>query len=155
MSLEKMIFQIISAIITTCGFGLMFNIKNKNLVHTSIAGGLSWAIYLWGQELQLPEGLSYFIATLAMAIYSEVVARIISTPVTTILIAALIPLAPGGGIYYTMYNLLDKNYPIALQKGIQTFIIAGAMAVGIFSASTLFKLYDELKINFKKNSKVE
>lgn len=154
MSLEKMIFQIISAIITTFGFGLMFNIKNKNLFHTSIAGGLSWAIYLLGQELKFSEGLSYFIATLVMAIYSEVVARKISTPVTTILIAALIPLAPGGGIYYTMYNLLDKNYPIALQKGIQTFIIAGAMAVGIFSASTLFKLYDELKTKFE-NSKVE
>ena len=51
-----------------------------------------------------------------------------------------------------MYNLLDKNYPIAVQKGIQTFIIAGAMAVGIFSASTLFKLYDEIKIKFGKNS---
>lgn len=152
MSIEKMIFQIISAVITTCGFGLMFNIKNKNLIHTSIAGGLSWAIYLWGQELDFPEGLSYFIATLVMAIYSEVVARKIDTPVTTILIAALIPLAPGGGIYYTMYNLLDKNYPIALQKGIQTFIIAGAMAVGIFLASTIFKLYDELKAKFKDSS---
>ena len=128
MPIEKMIFQIFSAVITTCGFGLMFNIKNKNLVHTSIAGGLSWAVY------------------------SEIIAKRISTPVTTILIAALIPLAPGGGIYYTMYNLLDKNYPIAVQKGIQTFIIAGAMAVGIFSASTLFKLYDEIKIKFGKNS---
>ena len=80
-----------------------------------------------------------------MAIYSEIVAKKLSTPVTTILIAALIPLAPGGGIYYTMYNLLDKNYPIAVQKGIQTFIIAGAMAVGIFSASTIFKLYNRFK----------
>lgn len=152
MPIEKMIFQIFSAVTTTFGFGLMFNIKNKNLIHTSIAGGLSWAIYLLGQKLEFPEGLSYFIATFTMAIYSEIVARKISTPVTTILIAALIPLAPGGGIYYTMYNLLDKNYPIAVQKGIQTFIIAGAMAVGIFSASTLFKLYDEIKIKFGKNS---
>lgn len=152
MPIEKMIFQIFSAVITTYGFGLMFNIKNKNLLHTSIAGGLSWAIYLLGQKLEYPEGFSYFIATFVMAIYSEIVAKKLSTPVTTILIAALIPLAPGGGIYYTMYNLLDKNYPVAIQKGIQTFIIAGAMAVGIFSASTLFKLYNELKVKLKKNS---
>lgn len=147
MPIEKMIFQIFSAMVTTCGFGLMFNIKNKNLLHTSIAGGLSWAIYLLGQKLEYSEGVSYFIATFAMAIYSEIVAKKLSTPVTTILIAALIPLAPGGGIYYTMYNLLDKNYPIAVQKGIQTFIIAGAMAVGIFSASTIFKLSNRLKKN--------
>lgn len=149
MSWEKAVFQIISAVFTTFGFGLLFNIKDKNLFHTSIAGGLSWAIYLLGQKLGYSEGLTYFIATFAMAVYSEIVSRKISTPVTTILIAALIPLAPGGGIYYTMYNVIDKNYPLAAQKGIQTFIIAGAMAVGIFSASTLFKVYDEVKAKLK------
>lgn len=150
MSVEKIIFQIIAAIFTTFGFGLMFNIKHKNLFHTSIAGGLSWAVYLLGQHLNYSEGLTFFIATFALALYSEAVSRIIYTPVTTILIAALIPLAPGGGIYYTMYNLIDKNYPMAVQKGIQTFIIAGAMAVGIFSASTVFRLYDEIKSRINK-----
>ena len=152
MPIEKMIFQIFSAVITTFGFGLMFNIKNKNLIHTSIAGGLSWAIYLLGQKLEFPEGLSYFIATFTMAIYSEIVARKISTPVTTILIAALIPLAPGGGIYYTMYNLLDKNYDLALQKGVETFIIAGAMAMGVYAGSTIFRLYDNLKLLISKKN---
>lgn len=154
MSLEKAIFQIISAVLTTCGFGLLFNIRDRNLLHTSIAGGVSWAIYLFGQKLDYSEGLTYFIATFGMAVYSEIVARKISTPVTTILIAALIPLAPGGGIYYTMYNIIDKNYPVAAQKGIQTFIIAGAMAVGIFSASTLFKVYDEIKLKLRNRKNI-
>ena len=57
MPIEKMIFQIFSAMITTCGVGLMINIKNKNLLHTSIAGGLSWAIYLLGQKLEYSEGV--------------------------------------------------------------------------------------------------
>ena len=147
-----MIFQIFSAIIVTFGFGIIFNIKNKNLFYTSIAGGLSWATYLFSSELGYSDGMVYFIATFVTAIFSESISRKISTPITNILIASLIPLAPGGGIYYTMYNLLDKNYDLALQKGVETFIIAGAMAVGIFSASTLFKLYDEIKIKFGKNS---
>lgn len=43
-------------------------------------------------------------------------------------------------------------HPMAVQKGIQTFIIAGAMAVGIFSASTVFRLYDEIKSRVNKNT---
>ena len=43
------IVQIIAAIITTIGFGIMFNIKNRNLFHTGIAGGISWVVYLLGK----------------------------------------------------------------------------------------------------------
>ena len=68
------------------------------------------------------------------------------------MIASLIPLAPGGGIYYTMYNLLDKNYDLALQKGVETFIIAGAMAMGVYAGSTIFRLYDNLKLLISKKN---
>lgn len=79
----------------------MFNIKHKNLFHTSIAGGLELGISL-GQHLNYSEGLTFFIATFALALYSEAVSRIIYTPVTTILIAALIPLAPEEELLYNV-----------------------------------------------------
>ena len=63
MPIEKMIFQIFSAMVTTCGFGLMFNIKNKNLIHTSIAGGLkvlqSHQYYIF-PEIKAPISLYFF-----------------------------------------------------------------------------------------------
>ena len=147
-----MIFQIFSAVIVTFGFGIIFNIKNKNLFYTSIAGGLSWVTYLFSSELGYSDGMVYFVATFVTAIFSESISRKISTPITNILIASLIPLAPGGGIYYTMYNLLDKNYDLALQKGVETFIIAGAMAMGVYAGSTTFKLYDNLKLLISKKN---
>ena len=137
------IVQIIAAIITTIGFGIMFNIKNRNLFHTGIAGGISWVVYLLGKNYNLTDGPNYFIATLCLSLYSEIVARKLKTPVTTILIAALIPLAPGGGIYYMMYNLINKNYPLALEKVKSTNIIAGAMAVGIFTATNIMRIFKE------------
>ncbi|PID67274.1 MAG: hypothetical protein CR959_01025 [Fusobacteriales bacterium] len=137
--------QIIAAIITTISFGVLFNIKNKNLILTGIAGGISWAVYLLGLNLKFSDGLNYFIATLSLAIFAEIMSKKFITPATTILIPALIPLAPGGGIYYTMYNLINKNYPLALEHGISTFIIAGSMAVGVFTASSIIKIYDNIK----------
>ncbi len=140
--------QIIAAIITTVAFGVLFNIKNKNLFFTGIAGGISWTTYLLGKNLNFSVGLNYFTATLALSIFAEIMSIKFKTPATTILIPALIPLAPGGGIYYTMYYLINKNYPLALENGISTFIIAGSMAVGVFAAANIIKIYDNIrKIN--------
>lgn len=135
--------QIFAAIMTSFGFGIMFNIRGKNLFHTGVAGGISWLVYLLGTRANLSVGLVYFLATFCLSLYSEIIARKIKTTVTAILIPALIPLAPGGGIYYTMYNLIDKNYPMALEKGITTFIIAGSMAIGIFAVANIMRVIDK------------
>lgn len=145
MYFDNFIVQILASIITTIGFGIMFNIRNRNLFHTGIAGGISWAVYILGKNYGLTDGPNYFLATLSLSLYSEIVARKLNTPVTTILIAALIPLAPGGGIYYMMYNLINKNYSLAIEKGISTFIIAGAMAVGVFTATNIMRIFKENK----------
>lgn len=137
--------QITAAIFTTLGFGILFNVKERNLIHTSVAGGLSWAVYLFCSSQSYSLSFSYFLAAFILSLYSETIARIEKTPVTSIVIAAMIPLAPGGGIYYTMFHILDKNYPLALTKGVDTLIIAGSMALGVFSASVLFRVYQEFR----------
>lgn len=137
--------QILAAVITSFGFGIMFNIKGKPFLHTGIAGGISWLIYLLGMRAGLGVGVVYFLATFCLSLYAEIIARKFKITVTAIVIPALIPLAPGGGIYYTMYNLIDKNYPLALEKGITTFIMAGSMAVGIFAVANIMRIYDDRK----------
>lgn len=132
--------QIISAICTSFGFGIIFKVRGKNLIHTSIAGGMSWFVYLYTTKLGMGVGASYYLATLALSMYAEIISIKIKTTVTAVLIPALIPLAPGGAVYYTMYNVLDKNYPVALEKGVSSFIMAGAMAVGVFTATTIIKV---------------
>lgn len=140
-----MLQQILASILVTIGFGIVFNVKGKNLIYSSIGGGISWFIYLKCEEFNLTDGPRFFIATLILALYSEIIAKKLKIPATIVLIPALIPLAPGGGIYYTMYNLIEKNYPLALEKGINTFIIAGAMALGVFTAVNIIRIFDEIK----------
>lgn len=137
----KEIIQIISAGIVTFGFGLLFNIQGRNLIHTSIAGCLSWSCYLLCKNLGLAEEISYFLASVIIGLYSEIIAIKLNAPSNNILIAALIPLAPGGGVYYTMQNLIYKNYLVSFQNGIQTFLLAGSMALGVVTAIAILKLY--------------
>ena len=42
-----------------------------------------------------------------------------------------LPLVPGAGIYYTAYYFIQNENALALAKGISTFKIAVALAIGI------------------------
>lgn len=141
----KIIMQIISAGIITFGFGLLFNIQGKNLIYTSIAGCLSWLCYLLCKKLGLKDEVSYFLASVIIGLYSEIIAIKLDIPSNNILIAALIPLAPGGGVYYTMENLIYKNYSISFERGIGTFLLAGSMALGVVTAIAILKFYKFIK----------
>jgi uncharacterized membrane protein YjjB (DUF3815 family) len=143
-----MIFQTISAGFVTLGFAIMFNIRGRHLLYTSICGSMSWLVYLLAKQHGCSEYMSYFIATMMIALYSEIGARVWKTPVTTLLIAALIPMAPGGGIYRTMVSLINERFAEAAKNGMVTFGIAGSMAMGIVIVSTLFNAYS----NFKRGS---
>ena len=88
--------------IVTFGFGILFNIKGKKLIFAALGGGLSWYCYSLPLSLGLSEVSSLFISALVFSTYSEILARIFKTPVTSFIICALFPLVPGGGMYYTM-----------------------------------------------------
>lgn len=137
---DNYIIQIIAATITSIGFGIMVHVRGASLVHSGIAGGLSWGVYLFCKNINIGIGMTYFLSTLAFALYSEIVALKIKVPVISILIPALVPLAPGSGVYNTLYSFLNRHYVEGLEYGINTFIMGGAMAVGIFIGGNIIKI---------------
>ncbi|MCH3964122.1 MAG: threonine/serine exporter family protein [Clostridium sp.] len=148
-----MIINSIYALIATLCFAVLSNTRGKNLIFSSIGGGLSWFMYLFmNSYLNMSYILSYFFASLIGAIYSEIMARILKTPVTTFVIGAIIPLVPGGGMYNTMFETVQGNIDKSLETGIKTLAIAGTIAVGVFSVSSISKAYVlfRRKINIEK-----
>ncbi|MEQ8153854.1 MAG: threonine/serine exporter family protein [Clostridiaceae bacterium] len=135
-----MLKEIITVIISTLGFGIIFNIKGKNLIFASLGGGLGWLAYKLSFHALNSLPLSFFISAIIFSSYSEILARILKTPVTTFIICALIPLVPGGGMYYTMYEIVKGNIDQSLQLGINTLTSAGALSLGIIFVSTITKL---------------
>lgn len=126
------ITEILGAFIASITFGILFNVKGWSLFHSGIAGAISWFSYLLGRKYGLSDGANYFIATFLLTTYVKIISIKNKIPVIAVLIPALIPLAPGSGVYYTMYNLIEEHYLLALEKGISTCVIAGAMAIGAF-----------------------
>ena len=76
----------------------------------------------------------------AVSLYSEYMARKHHSPVTVYLVIAYIPLVPGGGAYYTMEHLVGGNTQLAMETGIHTLFVAGAIAMGIVLVSSLTRI---------------
>lgn len=128
-------------------FAVIFNIKGKNLFFAALGGGLDWFFYLLCQNQQIPDTVALFISVILVSVYSEVMARVLKTPVTTLIICAILPLVPGNGMYYTMLQTIEGNNYEALNLGINTLIKAGTIALAIALVSSFSKLFA-----FKKTS---
>lgn len=145
MNIKYIIIQSIFAFFATLGFGILFNIKGKKLFYAGLGGGLSWFTSLICQDFGFNINASFFISSITFSLYSEVMARILRTPVTTLIICALIPLVPGGGMYYTMYEAINGNILESITLGLNTLSSAGSLALGILFVSTLTRLFMSAK----------
>lgn len=139
-----MIEQVIAAFIATYGFGLLFRLSKEKLFFSAMNGVLSWFIYLIFAKLALSTSLTFFISSVSMTVYSEIMARKLKTPATILLIGGFIPLVPGSGVYYTMYGIITNDTVMIVKKGIQTLTIAGSITIGIFFGITLYNLFYKL-----------
>lgn len=142
-----MLHQVIFAIIATFCFGIIFNIRGKKIIFTSLGGGISWFTYIFFIEAGYSTVFSYFLASIALTLFSEIFAKYLGTPVTTILICGLIPLVPGGGIYYTMYNIIQENPEKASSEGLKTFLISCSLAMGIVFVTSFIKVIKNIHKN--------
>lgn len=71
-------------------------------------------------------------------LYAEIIARIVKAPATVFLIPAVIPLTPGGTLYYTMSAIVDGDMAKAQEQGGITLLVALGIAVGIVFISVIF-----------------
>lgn len=147
--------QTIYSIIATFGFGIIFNIHGRNLIFASLGGGLSWFIYSLSLQIHFSNTTSFFLSAVVFSIYSEILARKLKTPVTSLVVCALIPLVPGSGMYYTMYEAVTGDIMKSLQLGLSTIASAGALALGVIFVSTITRQYYLVKALRKKKLQKE
>lgn len=135
-----MILQTILSFFACMGFGILFNIRGKNLLFASLSGAISWFVYIVALNFNLSTTASLLLSSVCFSVYSEIFARILKTPVTSLVICGLIPLVPGAGMYNTMYQIILGNLETALRLGLETIASAGTLALGILFVSTTTKI---------------
>lgn len=130
----------IGAFLAALGFGVLFNIHGKKLWLAGLIAGAGGLVLQATQTAGMSEYAQNFLAGMTFALLSELCARIMHTPVTTFIAAALIPFVPGGTMYYMMTAIIDGDTLQALDYFVETLTIAGILALAILISHTLAKL---------------
>ena len=129
-----------AVLVGTFGFTILFGLKPKHVAAATLLGGLTYAVY-YGVDLLTPD---LFLSNLAAAFFAGVAAFGLAVfyraPAVTFSALAVIPLVPGGALYYMMYGLIAgdtalfrTNSGVALRVGL-------GIAAGIVFSSTVIGL---------------
>ena len=129
------ILPCVCAFLACLGFTLVFNIHGAGKLICGMGGSLGWLIYLLAGNTIF----AAFWASAAIGLFAEIMARLRRCPVTGYLLVALLPLVPGGGIYYAMSYCVSGNIQQFLSTLLHTFGMAAALAVGAMMTSSLFR----------------
>ncbi len=136
--------------LATMGFGVLFNVRSKNLLLAALTGAAGGVVYIALSSLKWPEGLANFMAAMVIGTLGEIFARKCRTTVTTFTAPALIPLVPGGTAYEMMVQFATGEIATGITKLISMLSISGMLAMGILVVSTLTRFFFYSKRQVKK-----
>lgn len=149
--MNKEILQIIMAGIGTLGFSIYFRVSEKNVAASTVGGAVGFAFYLLIFKLTKSLFFGNFAAAFLIYLYSELCARILKAPSNVFLVPGIIPLLPGGALYYTMYGIVNSNSKMLYRNGIDTVIMTVGIATGIVVGTVTINYLIKFEKNVKKN----
>lgn len=150
--MKQNIVQVLMAGIGTLGFALYFRVNKKHIAAATIGGLLAWTIYLIIYNMTGSIFWGNMVASMIVCIWSELMARILKAPTNTFMIPGIIPLLPGGTLYYTMEAMLQRNNKVFVQKGLETVMITVGIVAGIVAVSVIFVYFLTLLGKYKESS---
>lgn len=119
---------------------ILFNTDKKNLLWAGLAGTIGMLVNDQFLAFYPSAALaSVFSGAVAVAVYSEIMARVRKTPATIFSIPGIFPLVPGVDAYRTIQLLSEQDYTAAMAFGVSTAAKASLIAFGILLVSATFR----------------
>ncbi|WP_438349553.1 threonine/serine exporter family protein [Paenibacillus sp. FA6] len=139
-----MLVQIVTSFIASAAFAILFNAPKRSLLQCGLVGTLSWMLYTLLLE-HADDVLAALVATFLVGVVCQIFAKFYKMPVIIFSISGIIPLVPGGLAYNAMRSFVQNDYTAAVQFGVQAFLLAGSIALGLV-------LSEVLNQSFRKNT---
>lgn len=140
--------QILAAVIGSLGFLLLFNLKKDKIPFALAGAGMGWVIYLICSYFHASDFIANMVASIFCAASAEVLARWRKAPSTLFLLIHILPLVPGGSLYYTMRSFILKDQQEFTMHGLNTLYVSAGIAIGILVVTSFISI-----LNFYKNNK--
>ncbi len=130
--------NILLALIGSIGFAITLNAKKTRIFIMGIGGGLSWGIYLLGIFITGSVFAAAIISSSSIYLYSAIFSRIQKAPINVFFAPTIIPMLPGGGLYYTVYSLIEENNEKFYHYGKETLHISFGLVIGYIFCSVIW-----------------
>ncbi len=117
--------------VAVCAFCFLGRTPKRTVIASSLMSGGAYVVYRLVNVGTDREVFAYFIATLFIALLSEVFARIFKMPSTIFIFPGIIPLVPGVGLYNSMLCLVRDEHQNFAVTAVNTIFIAGAIAIAV------------------------
>ncbi len=134
------VLQLAAAFSGSMGFALLFQVRRGKLLLASLGGLLAWAVYLALRPVMPQDVPRFFVASVVLTIYAEILARVVKCPATLFLVTAAVPLIPGGALYNTMRYFVEGDFAASSSQGLNTILLALAIAAGMIVPMSMFQL---------------
>ena len=137
MDIKETLIIVLSGMLGTIGFSILFKSDKNRILCNAAGGALTCLLYAVCCYYFDNAFLQNFFPALFVTAYAEVMARLVKAPATPILACSVIPLVPGGKLYYTTYYFVigdNSKFDITLSETLQ---IAAGLAVGIICISVI------------------
>lgn len=143
------VIQTIMGMAGAVGFAILFHVKINKLWACALGGGLSWVVYLVVLYRTDDKALGLLASTMTVGFLAELLARVLKTPVTILLVPMLIPLIPGGDLYYTT-SYLVRGMAEECAESLNLLIReTGAIAFGIILVTCFVQVTQQINNRFK------
>ncbi|MCR5034258.1 MAG: threonine/serine exporter family protein [Clostridia bacterium] len=133
--------QFMLAFVATLGFAIIFRVPVRHIPACVIVGGLGWVTYLLSDYYFSSPVMGCFFGACMVGLCSIVAARVFKEAMTIFTIPGILCLVPGAKIFYTMEALLRSDVQDMAQIGIQTLMMAGAIAMGLLVMGAVIKVF--------------
>ena len=128
------------AFLATVAFGVRFQGPKRILWRSGLIGGLGWVFFIvLKEQFSVHSFSANFLATVLIALASEMSARAWKEPTTVFEIPAIIPLVPGFGMYKGMTLILQDYVSYGSEVLLGAAMDACAIALGIMMVSGVFR----------------
>lgn len=139
MDMKEIVLLIISGFFGTLGFSFFFRMTKKKIIWAALGGALTCVIYVIVCRFTDAIFFQNAIPALTATVYSEILARITKSPATPYITLSIVPLIPGGKLYYTTYYFVVGERELFKSSLSDTFKIAAGLAVGIIIISVIIR----------------
>ena len=123
MNLPMLLRDLFVCLVAVFCFGIFMSVPIRPLIVASVGSAISYVVYRV-LTLTVSDLLGFLAASFLIALWAEIMARVLKKPASIFVLPGIIPLVPGVGLYQTMLCLVRNDMEGFQTEGIHTLFIS-------------------------------